>query len=274
MRVTGLIGPERVLAVLLALFFIYGGHLSAAQSDIPVISIIIDDIGYRHIDDVNALALPGPVAYAIMPHSPYAVKMSELAARSGKDIILHMPMEAIEVAQNRFLGPGGLTLDMNEARFVMTMVHNLRSVPNIIGVNNHMGSLLSMDRERMGWLMDYLHVKKIFYIDSVTIGNSYASQAARNRDVPYLRRDVFLDNSINSIDINSQFDELIRVARRKGSAIAIGHPHPQTIEVLNKNLDRLPEYGVRLIGLKDMLTIQQPTEIRKVSMKLPGLDSH
>lgn len=260
------ISHKPVLFLVSLVLFCYTHHLSAEQSGVPVISIIIDDIGYRNIDDINALALPGPVAFAIMPHSPNAVKMSQLATTSGKDIILHMPMEAIEQDQNRFLGPGGLKLDMNESQFISTLVFNLRSVPNIIGVNNHMGSLLSTDKEKMGWLMDYLDARKIFYIDSVTTGNSVAAQTAKNRHVPYLSRDVFLDNSTNRDEINARFDELITVAKRKGSAIAIGHPHAETIEVLVKNLNRLDEYGVRLISLKDMIKYNQSAVLSKVSL--------
>jgi len=243
------------------------GAVHAQQIKEPVISIIIDDIGYRNIDDAKALALPGPLAYAIMPHSPLAHKMSELAANNGKDIILHMPMEAVEHDKNRFLGPGGLKQDMNEIQFISTLIHNLRSVPNIIGVNNHMGSLLSRDKEKMGWLMEYLDIRKIFYIDSVTIGNSVAAMAARARNVPYLRRDIFLDNSVKADDIHAQFMELIRVARRKGSAIAIGHPHPETIRVLAANLSRLHEYGVRLISVSDMVDHHQLIEAPRVTLK-------
>jgi len=266
MWMPGLIFPGRMLAALLCILLVYNGQLSAAPSELPVISIIIDDIGYRHIDDINALALPGPITYAIMPHSPHAIKMSELATRAGKDIILHMPMEAVEDESNRFLGPGALKQDMNETQFITTMVHNLRSVPNIIGVNNHMGSLLSMDKEKMGWLMDYLDVRKIFYIDSVTTGNSIAAQVARNNNVPYLRRDVFLDNSTSRDAIYAQFLELVRVARRKGSAVAIGHPHPETIEVLTANLGKLQEFGVRLISVKEMLNYPRSTALKKVSL--------
>ncbi len=260
------ISKKPVLFLVWLLLLCFTNYLSAEQSGGPVISIIIDDIGYRNIDDTNALALPGPVAFAIMPHSPNAVKMSELAATSGKDIILHMPMEAIEQDQNQFLGPGGLKLGMNESQFISTLVFNLRSVPNIIGVNNHMGSLLSTDKEKMGWLMDYLNARKIFYIDSVTTGDSVAALAARSRHVPYLSRDVFLDNSTNKDDINARFDELISVAKRKGSAIAIGHPHAETIEVLTQNLNRLNEYGVRLISVKDMIVLHHRIVVSKISL--------
>jgi polysaccharide deacetylase 2 family uncharacterized protein YibQ len=233
---------------------------------LPVISIVIDDIGYRHVDDRQALTLPGPVAFAIMPHSPHALEMSELAGKSGKDVILHMPMEAIEEDNNRFLGPGALRHDMNEAQFISTLIYNLRSVPNIIGVNNHMGSLISADQERMGWLMSYLDVRNIFYLDSMTTDQSVAAKAAREENVPYLRRDVFLDNSTRPEDIDNQFDELIAIAKRKGTAIAIGHPHPETIRALAAKLEKLDEYGVRLIGVKEMMLHQLSASLTRVSL--------
>jgi len=237
--------------------------LAAESSHMPVISIIIDDIGYRSIDDRNALALPGLITFAVMPHAPNVASFTRLAATSGKDIILHLPMEAVEQNKNRFLGPGRLTRSMNEVQFIATLIYDLRSVPNIIGVNNHMGSLLSTDKEKMGWLMDYLHSKKVFYIDSVTTGHSVAAYAAINSDVPYLRRDVFLDNSTDPVAINAQFDELIRMARQNGSAIAIGHPHPETIEVLAKKLGNLAEYGVRLVSVKSLISEQGNTMLVK-----------
>jgi len=192
--------------------------------------------------------------------------MSELAGQSGKDIILHMPMEAIEENNNRFLGPGALRHDMNEAQFISMLVYNLRSVPNIIGVNNHMGSLISADQERMGWLMAYLDVRNIFYLDSMTTGQSVAAKAAREENVPYLRRDVFLDNSTRPEDIDKQFDELIAIAKRKGNAIAIGHPHPQTIHALAARLEKLDEYGVRLVGVREMMLHQQSIPLTRVSL--------
>jgi polysaccharide deacetylase 2 family uncharacterized protein YibQ len=245
------------LILTLVLFAIISGRALAEQADLPVISIIIDDIGYRHIDDTNALNLPGPITYAILPHSPYAEKMSRLAHATGKDIILHLPMEAVEHEKNRLMGPGGLKLEMDRIQFIQVLGKNFRSLPNIIGVNNHMGSLLTMDRERMEWLMDFINTRNIFYLDSLTNHNSVASVVAERKNVPYLKRDVFLDNEKDMAYIQSQFNELIQIAKRKGSAIAIGHPHPETVAVLQDQLDKLDKHGVRLVSLKEMLDQQQ-----------------
>lgn len=228
----------------------WGGESSGSAH--PWISIIIDDLGYRRIDDRNALELPGPLAYAIMPHSPHAEWLSRLADESGKDVLLHLPMEAAEEEKNRFLGPGALTLSMNRRQFIHTLYDDLGSFPHIIGVNNHMGSLLTRHPDHMEWLMTTLRSRNMFYIDSVTSTESVASSMARKNSVPYLRRDVFLDNKHNEEYINAQFDELLSIARKRGRAIAIGHPHPETIAVLQQRLAELDREGVVLISLRAM----------------------
>ena len=120
----------------------------------PSISIIIDDLGYRQKEDLLALSLPGPVAYAILPHAPYTKKMVSIASKNGKEILLHQPMQAYE--NNELLGPGALTLNMTHKEFVKTLEKNMSSVSNIIGVNNHMGSLLTRHPGHMQWLMNVI----------------------------------------------------------------------------------------------------------------------
>lgn len=220
----------------------------------PVISIIIDDIGYRMHEDLRAIGLPGQVAFAIMPHSPHAHQMSALANALGKDVLLHQPMQAMEEEKNQFLGPGALTLQMTHEEFIHTLNNSLRSVPHAIGVNNHMGSLLTQHPGHMSWLMESLKSRNKFYIDSVTSSQTVAGAIAMEMHLPYLRRDVFLDNVQSAMEIEEQFDELISIAKRKGVAVAIGHPHPLTITVLSKKLLQLDKYGVRLINLTEMLS--------------------
>lgn len=244
---------------LIPTFFILTLFLSPATAGEPSeaagpgISIIIDDIGYRWIDDRKALELPGPLAYAIMPHSPHAGLMSRLASEDNKDVILHLPMEALDKQKNRYLGPGALMLDMDRSQFIKTLYENLHSVPNIIGVNNHMGSLLTRHAGHMGWLMQHLRAQGIFYIDSVTIHKSVTRTVARKNRVPYQQRDVFLDHRREEEHIHAQFDKLLRISREKGHAIAIGHPHPETIAVLAERLAQLEQEGVALVSLKSII---------------------
>jgi polysaccharide deacetylase 2 family uncharacterized protein YibQ len=233
------------------LFFV--NTTMALDADIPVITIIIDDIGYRTREDLRAIGLPGQVAYAIMPHSPNAKKMSALVHEMGKDVLLHMPMQAVEENKNKLLGPGALTLQMTHAEFVQTLDDSLRSVPHASGVNNHMGSLLTRHPEHMNWLMASLKNRNKFYLDSVTSAHSVASNVAKEMQLPYLRRDVFLDNVQSNDNIQEQFDKLITIAKRRGLAVAIGHPHSETVTVLSKNLLLLDRHGVKLISPRQML---------------------
>lgn len=261
-------GAALLISIVLGLSLILAQTLRAQdQRAEPVISIIIDDIGYRLREDLRAIAIPGPLTYAIMPHSPHAEKMSELARKHGKDVIVHMPMEAVEVKKNRFLGPGALTLNMTTKEFEATLNSNLSSVPLAIGVNNHMGSLLTQHPGHMQWLMQSLKQHGKFYLDSVTSQNSVAKMIARENSVPYLRRDIFLDNNQNSAYIKLQFVELIRLAKQKGAAIAIGHPHPTTIEVLQRELQELNRSGIRLISIAEMVERQNKSKAHiKVSL--------
>jgi hypothetical protein len=243
---------DRLLLPLFAALLI-ASAAAVADPATPVISIIIDDVGYRHRQDREALELPGPLAFAILPHSPHAAEMSALAVRGGKDVLLHLPMEAMKPEQNRFLGPGGLTFDMGREEFMNTLRGNFVSVPDAIGVNNHMGSLLTGHAGRMEWLMDFLKANGKFYVDSMTSHRSVAGAVAVRMDVPNLSRDVFLDNDQDAPNIRGQFRELIAAAHRKGTALAIGHPHPETIAVLREELARLDRHGVELIRLPELL---------------------
>jgi hypothetical protein len=220
---------------------------------VPMISIIIDDIGYRIQEDPQAIAIPGSLAYAIMPHSPHAQKMSRLASRNGKLVLVHLPMEAIKPEKNRLLGPGALWLDMTREEFMRTLYINIKSLPEAVGVNNHEGSLLTSLPGHMGWLMDGLRINNKFFIDSVTSRQSVAGRIAMEKRVPFLKRDVFLDNEQNPAYIQSQLSELMRVAKARGRAVGIGHPHPETIQVLTRELLKLDQYGVALVSLTELM---------------------
>jgi hypothetical protein len=219
----------------------------------PCIGIIIDDIGYRYHDDQAAIGLPGPLAYAVMPLSPHGGEMARLASELGKIVMLHLPMQASDSYENQFLGPGALTLNMTKRQILQTLNADLRSLPDISGVNNHMGSLLTQYPVRMEWVMKDLKAHKKFYVDSMTSHRSVAGTVAQELHVPTMRRDVFLDDKQNVNYIRGQFKKLIAIARRKGTALAIGHPRPDTIKVLSRQLRLLKLYGVRLVSVQTLL---------------------
>ena len=220
----------------------------------PSISIIIDDLGYKQKEDMLALSLPGPIAYAILPHAPYTKKVSAIASQNGKEILLHQPMQALE--NNELLGPGALTLNMTQKEFEETLEKNMNGISNIIGINNHMGSLLTRHPGHMQWLMNVLKKNKYIYVDSLTSVNSVAAKIAKKNKIPFLKRDVFLDNNKDFEYITKKIFELIAIAKKEGTALAIAHPHSNTIEILSKFLENIDKYGVKLIGIKSLIKIR------------------
>ncbi|MFT6389726.1 MAG: polysaccharide deacetylase 2 family uncharacterized protein YibQ [Cellvibrionaceae bacterium] len=221
------------------------------------VAIIIDDIGYNKRQGLNALDLPGALTYAIIPHSPNAVFLAEYARENQKEIMLHAPMSNIN---HRPMGPSGLSESMGEVDFTQVLTTAIDSVPYISGVNNHMGSLLTQKRLPMEWTMKALSEHGLYFIDSRTTSNSVAWLTAQQRNVPSLKRDVFLDNDRKPEMINDQFSEFIAIAQRRGYAIAIAHPHPETLDYLKRHLDRLSSQGIRLVPVSTLVKRYSPNQ--------------
>ena len=220
----------------------------------PWIGIIIDDLGYQQRDR-QVVLLPGPVACAFLPHTPYAVELAQLAVQQQKEVMLHQPMES---TTGNNLGPGALTLAMDEASFRDTLNNNLASLPNVSGVNNHMGSLLTSHYQPMSWLMTELgRHDSLFFIDSRTTEQTVALHTATDHQLPSSLRDVFLDNNPEPAQVKAQFELLIKKARQQGTAIAIGHPYPETIAMLKAALPTLTAQGISLRPVNQIIKRRQ-----------------
>ena len=228
-----------------------------AETIAPVsITIIIDDLGNNLSNGQRAINLPGSVTYAILPDRPYSHRLAEQAHRNGKEVMLHMPMDNIH---NQPLGPGGLTIKQNRSHYEQRLQQAIAITPHIRGINNHMGSRLTANPERMQWLMQSLQNYPLYFVDSRTSANSVAAITASSHHIPTLERDVFLDHEANSAFIDKQFKRLINIAREEGSAVAIGHPYPSTLDYLENILPQLESMGVRLITPSNMLALKMST---------------
>jgi polysaccharide deacetylase 2 family uncharacterized protein YibQ len=212
------------------------------------IAIIIDDLGYNLESGQRALQLPGPVAYAILPETPRGPALANEANQQGKEILLHLPLQALsaDLPDER----GGLNLDMSRAALVQTFASSFKSVPHAIGVNNHRGSLLTMHPGHMSWLMQEIKSQgSLFFVDSFTTERSIALALARESGVPAVRRDVFLDPDKQPDTVVREFERLKRLARKRGMAVGIGHPYPATLDLLRRELPTLEQEGIELISI-------------------------
>jgi len=235
----------------------HAADVDPANSDTwPVIAIVIDDLGNVRDVGERTLALPGPVACSILPHSPFALEFSRVAHQRGKEVMLHQPMQ--DTTSNHLLGPGALTTTLSEAQVRDRVFANLGSLRHVSGVNNHMGSMLTRHTRAMVWLMRALRDREepLFFVDSVTTGASVAGAVADVARLKNARRDVFLDNVQSKQHVLNRLNALKKSARNKGFALGIGHPHPVTLDVLEQALPDLAANGYRLVSVREMMRIR------------------
>ncbi len=223
-----------------------------AAGQIPRIAVIIDDLGYQLHAGERTIALPGPVACAILPGAPRARYLANVANAQGKEVLLHLPMQA--VGPETSVEATRMTLDMSRSSFAATFDAAFESVPHAIGINNHRGSLLTRHPGHMQWLMEeLLEHDGLFFVDSFTTAESVALQIASELGVHAIRRDVFLDPDKTSLTLHREFERLKSVARKRGSAIAIGHPYEATLTLLERELPRLAEQGFHLVPVSELV---------------------
>jgi len=239
-----MIHPMRYLLCLL--FCLLAGVAQAAPTNKAYMSIIIDDLGQSTERDGRTLALPGPVTMAVMPDTPHASDFARQAHKAGKTVILHMPMDP---ATGPYAWHPGTPIE-ELARRLDTA---LAKVPYAAGINNHMGSRMTAQREPMAWLMGELQQRHLFFVDSRTSAATVAAAEAQAQGLAHVSRDVFLDDVRTTEAILGQLQQGIALAHKQGSAVLIGHPYPQTLEVLQRELPRLKSQGIELIPLKQMI---------------------
>ncbi len=243
---------------LIALLATTGASAEAAPA--PVITLIIDDLGYNRYWGERVIRIDAPITCAVLPHSPHSKHLARLAHGMGKEVILHAPMAN---TRGRPLGPGAMTEQMSELELLSKLLWNLAAVPYARGINNHMGSLLTQREQPMRWVMRELRRNDLFFVDSRTTGDSVAPELALEERVPHAVRDVFLDHERDETKIGRAFEKTIRIAREKGRAVAIGHPHPETVQFLEANVHRLRDMGISIIPASQMALLHVAARLRE-----------
>ncbi len=236
------------------------------NSDI-VISIIIDDLGNQMAAGRRAIKLPGALTYAFLPHLACSPRLAELANSHHKEVMLHLPMQADD---GEALGPGGLTRNMNERQLKNEMRRDINAIPHVRGFNNHMGSLLTQNSQRMDWVMQMAMFRNdLYFVDSRTTRNTVALKEAEKHGIRSAKRDVFLDyKKDNEAIVRQQLKILIERARKKGTALAIGHPYRDTMKVLKAWLPTLKAQGIKLVPVSELISIRKTRRNQRWQLSL------
>jgi hypothetical protein len=222
----------------------------------PRVAIVFDDLGGQIAPVERLLATGEALTFSVLPFLAHSQEVATLAHEAGREVLLHLPMEPQGYPQAD-PGEGALFTDLPVGELHQRLADDLQAVPYIDGVNNHMGSRFTEDPEAMAVVMEGLRQAGLFFLDSRTTPHSVGPAAAAEMGVPWAARDVFLDHDRAQPAVARQIERLITLAIEHGSAIAIGHPHPETLAALEEALPGLREAGVTIVPLSELVLLSE-----------------
>lgn len=227
-------------------------HLSQPALAPPkaLIAVVIDDVGFVESASELAIALDPLFTLSILPYGDHVERFAALAREAGHEVLLHMPMQPSGPIDP---GPNALVSGLSGQEIRDRLGVAFARVPQAIGFNNHMGSLLTTDAEAMAVVLDEIMARGMMALDSVTTPDTVVGELAVALGVPNGSRDVFLDNNRDPTLIALQLEELERVAFATGSAIALCHPYEETIAVLNAWWPAARARGIQLVPISALV---------------------
>ncbi len=228
----------------------------------PMVAIVIDDMGPDQKNARRAMNMQAPLTLAFLPYANELTPMIARARASGHEVLLHLPMEP-ENGDVHFPGPNSLKTDLPSGELSRRLKWNLDRFKGYVGINNHMGSLFTADQMAMARVMDELRVRGLLFLDSRTTTTSVGRRVAMQSNVPFGRRDVFLDNDRGATQVLDRLHEVEAIARKSGSAIAIGHPHDQTLDALERWIGDLEGKGFVLAPVSAVIAKNNRTTSSK-----------
>jgi polysaccharide deacetylase 2 family uncharacterized protein YibQ len=213
----------------------------------PMIAVIIDDAGVNQRRTRDAVRLPGPMTIAFIPYGFNLRKYVAAARRNGHEIMVHLPMEPVDPGADP--GPNALLTDLAPAEVLRRLRWGLEQFDGYVGVSNHMGSRFTVWEEGMRLVMREVRSRGLLFVDSWTHNRSLGMPISRRFRVPNAARDIFIDHDITEPAIRRRLGLLEKIARRRGYAVGIAHPHRLSMEILEEWADALQARGFRLVPI-------------------------
>jgi polysaccharide deacetylase 2 family uncharacterized protein YibQ len=216
----------------------------------PELAIVVDDIGPATGLSERATRLPVPVTLAFLPYADGLPAMTASAKAHGHEIFLHLPMEPMGSPNP---GPKAIMVDLTPGDLDQRLAWAFDRVPLATGVNNHMGSRATSDPETMLRVLQEVRKRGLAFVDSRTSPMSVGDGLAAQLGIPHAARDVFIDNNPTPAAIEQMLGAAERLARKRGYALAIGHPYPATLAVLERWLPEAEQRGLRIVRAQELI---------------------
>ena len=220
------------------------------------IAIVLDDWGFNRSHCKYLSGFDAPVALAVLPNLQYSKDVIACARSSGQEAMLHLPLEP---HVNRDVYPRGyiLTTWMSQKEVSKLLKRILDEYPGIVGVNNHMGSKATEDKELMTTVLKELKSRGLFFVDSMTSGQTVGPRVAREVGIPFAKRSVFLDNRNDRASIERSFAEGAKVAHDRGFALIIGHDRELTLKIVTEQIHKLKQEGYQFLSVREFIKAEK-----------------
>lgn len=249
--------PVLLIPVVAIIIFIIILYRVPAKHETRV-AFVIDDWGYSLKNVEALLKIDRPVTLAVLPHLRYSKEISKLVRKNSKnyDVILHLPLES---KSGKASEQDTIRRNMKRERVLSILKDDIEGVPGIIGVSNHQGSKATENREIMKIILGELKKRNLFFLDSRTTPVSVCGRISEKIGLRHAERDVFLDLAQKKEEkqyrayIKKQIRELMRIAKTKGSAIAIGHDRKLTLEVIRNSIADIEKENIKIVPLKQLV---------------------
>lgn len=233
-------------------------------------AIIIDDFGGDVGGVEQFLNATFPVTAAIMPFQDYSIAQDKQAFDAGLEVIIHMPMEP-KKGKRSWLGPKAITTDLSNSEIMHLLEEALERVPHARGLNNHMGSKAMEDERIVRCVVNFAKDHHLYLIDSGTTARSVLPTVATKEGVPFLVRNIFLDDTLaNRHHVYQKMQQFIQIAQKEHTAIAIGHvgvKGEETYAGITQALPNLKKQGIELVYPSEWLTPKFDTDLYRITKK-------
>ncbi len=218
----------------------------------PCLVFLFDDGGHNMNQLEAFVTLPFPVTIAVLPKLSHSAQAGERVRKSGNELILHQPMQAVDLKVNP--GAGAIGPDMTEDDIRAVLFENILEVGPVTGLNNHEGSLITADAEKMSWIMKFASDEGLYFLDSRTNSQTKVPYVAQALGYSYYQRNIFLDNSKDRAAILAEIEKGLKFANRAGSVVMIGHVWSADIlpGILTEIYPELKRKGYRFATVSQM----------------------
>ncbi len=213
----------------------------------PRIAIVIDDVGPDLHGARRAIKLDPNVTLAFLPYARNVEKLTGMARKAGHELLVHMPMQPTSTRQDP--GPSVLKVELPKVELLRNLDWNLTRFEGYVGINNHMGSEFTTHEPVMAAVLGELKARGLLFLDSRTTEATVGRKVAEAIELPFVERDIFIDNVRTDKAIRRQLEKIEAIAAKHGSVVAIGHPHDVTLENLELWIATLSGKGMTLVPL-------------------------